>query len=152
MKLVFKILIAVSVLSLLGACSMQPYQSVDQIQASQTSGFAMLPNWYHPDLGLQLLGDNEYPEQTALASLLQKADRAFLLNELQSCQILLERAQRISTRDPGVYVRLSYLSWLDGNIDKAEQMARRAYALVASDKYANKEVRRLLMAIQANKY
>ncbi|MFT6260954.1 MAG: hypothetical protein ACJA0E_001017 [Bermanella sp.] len=152
MKVLLKLVIVVSVFSLLSACSVQRHQSVDQIQANKSSGFSMLPSWYHPDLGLQLLGDNEYPEQTALASLLQKADRAFLLNELQSCQILLERAQRISTRDPGVYVRLSYLSWLDGNLNKAEQMARRAFALVASDQYANIEVRRLLTAIQANQY
>jgi hypothetical protein len=152
MKLALKLVMVVLASSFLSACSIQPYQSVDQIEASKGSGFSMLPNWYHPNLGLQLLGDNKYPEQTALASLLQKADRAFLLNELQSCQILLERAQRISTRDPGVYVRLSYLSWLDGNMNKAEQMARRAFALVASDQYANKEVRRLLMAIQANQY
>jgi hypothetical protein len=151
MKSVLQSFILLSVVALLGGCSMQPYQSVDQIQAS-SSGFSLLPNWYHPDLGLQLLGDNQYSEQVAFASLLQKADRAFLLNDLQACQILLERAQRISSRDPGVYVRLSYLSWLDDNLNGAEQMARRALALVMSDQAARNEVKRLLNAINANRY
>jgi hypothetical protein len=151
MKSMGQLFVIVSVFTLLGACSIQPHQSVDQMQAS-SSGFSQLPNWYHPDLGLQLLGENEYSEKIAFSSLLQKADKAFVMNDLQSSQILLERAQRISTRDPGVYVRLSYLAWLDDNLNAAEQMARRALALVMSDKPARDEVKRLLTAIHANKY
>jgi hypothetical protein len=147
-----KSLLLVVFIALLAACSTTPYQSADQIQASHSEVLAQLPNWYHQNLGLQLNGGNEYPEQQALASLLQLADLEFMRSNFQACQILLERAQRISTREPSVYVRLSYLFWLENNTRSAEQMARRALALVVRDEEASAEVKRLLLAIQANQY
>lgn len=146
MKFVVVVLVA-----FLSACSFQPYQSMDHMQQSSES-LTLLPNWYHERLGLQLNGGNEYPEQQALATLLQQADLEFIRGNFQACQILLERAQRISTREPSVYVRLSYLFWLNDNIDSAEQMARRALALVVRDEMATEEVKRLLYTIQANRY
>jgi len=147
-----KSVLLVVFIALLAACSTAPYQSVDQIQANNSEVLAQLPSWYHQNLGLQLNGGNEYPEQQALASLLQQADLEFIRGNFQACQILLERAQRISTREPSVYVRLSYLFWLDGNTQGAEQMARRALALVVRDQDASDEVKRLLYAIQSNQY
>lgn len=147
-----KSVLLVVFIGLLTACSTAPYQSIDQIEASSSDVLAQLPNWYHQNLGLQLNGGNDYPEQTALASLLKQADLEFIRGNFQACQILLERAQRISTREPSVYVRLSYLFWLENNTRSAEQMARRALALVASDVDASHEVKRLLYAIQANQY
>jgi len=146
MKFVVVVLVA-----FLSACSFQPYQSMDHMQQSSES-LALLPNWYHERLGLQLNGGNEYPELQALATLLQQADLEFIRGNFQACQILLERAQRISTREPSVYVRLSYLFWLNDNVDSAEQMARRALALVVRDEQATEEVKRLLYTIQANRY
>lgn len=146
MKFVVVVLVA-----FLSACSFQPYQSMDHMQQSSES-LALLPNWYHESLGLQLNGGNEYPEQQALATLLQQADLEFIRGNYQASQILLERAQRISTREPSVYVRLSYLFWLGENVDSAEQMARRALALVVRDAPATEEVKRLLYTIQANRY
>ena len=147
-----KSVLLVVFIALLTACSTTPYQSIDQIEASNSDVLAQLPNWYHQNLGLQLNGGNAYPEQTALASLLKQADLEFIRGNFQACQILLERAQRISTREPSVYVRLSYLFWLENNTRSAEQMARRALALVVSDVQASEEVKRLLVAIQANQY
>jgi len=147
-----KSVLLVVFIALLAACSSTPYQSVDQTQADGSVVLAQLPSWYHQNLGLQLNGGNEYPEQQALASLLQQADLEFIRGNYQACQILLERAQRISTREPSVYVRLSYLFWLENNTRSAEQMARRALALVVRDEAATAEVKRLLLAIQANQY
>ncbi|MGK0443815.1 MAG: hypothetical protein ACJA1U_000743 [Bermanella sp.] len=147
-----KSVLLVVFIALLTACSTAPYQSIDQIEASSSDVLAQLPNWYHQNLGLQLNGGNAYPAQTALASLLKQADLEFIRGNFQACQILLERAQRISTREPSVYVRLSYLFWLENNTRSAEQMARRALALVVRDAQASEEVKRLLLAIQANQY
>lgn len=152
-----KSVLLVVFIALLAGCSTAPYQSADQTEAYGREGYgsealARLPSWYHHNLGLQLNGGNEYPEQQALASLLKQADLEFIHNNFQACQILLERAQRISTREPSVYVRLSYLFWLDNNTRSAEQMARRALALVVRDEDATQEVKRLLVAIQANQY
>lgn len=137
--------------TLLAACSSQQFQSMDEMQSS-SEALILLPNWYHQNLGFQINGGNEYPEQQALATLLQQADLEFIRGNFQTCQILLERAQRISTREPSVYVRLSYLFWLDDNAQGAEQMARRALALVVRDEAASAEVKRLLNAVQANQY
>ena len=135
----------------LSACSTQQYQSQDQ-QQLESEFLSSLPSWYHDKLGLQLNGYNQYPQNGALSTLLQQADIEFVRGNFQACQILLERAQRISTREPSIYVRLSYLYWLEDNIQGAEQMARRALALVVRDKPATEEVKRLLYAIQANQY
>lgn len=145
-----KLVVAVFIL-LLSACSTQQYTSVDREQM-ESETMAQLPNWYHDKLGLQLNGGNQYPQQGALFTLLQQADLEFIRGDFQACQILLERAQRISTREPSVYVRLSYLFWLEDNTQGAEQMARRALALVVGDQTASEEVKRLLYAIQANQY
>lgn len=147
-----KSVLLVVFIALLAACSTAPYQSLDQEQVRTSDVLDTLPSWYHHNLGLQLNGGNEYPEQQALASLLKQADLEFIRGNFQACQILLERAQRISTREPSVYVRLSYLFWLESNTQSAEQMARRALALVVRDPVAAQEVKRLLLAIQANQY
>ncbi|GAA6134132.1 hypothetical protein NBRC116188_09210 [Oceaniserpentilla sp. 4NH20-0058] len=144
-------LIVIALLVALSGCSTNQYQSIDQSQI-ENHALAQLPNWYHDKLGLQLHGGNKYPQNGALKTLLQQADLEFIRGNFQACQILLERAQRISTREASVYVRLSYLFWLEGNIRGAEQMARRALALVVSDQITSEEVKRLLQAIQANQY
>lgn len=144
-------LIVIALLVALSACSTHQYQSIDQAQI-ESHGLAKLPNWYHDKLGLQLHGGNEYPQNGALKTLLQQADLEFVRGDFQACQILLERAQRISTREASVYVRLSYLFWLEDNMQGAEQMARRALALVVGDKMTSEEVKRLLYAIQANRF
>jgi len=136
---------------LLSACSTQQYQSFNE-SSSSTMALDYLPNWYHDKLGFQLNGANHYPQAGALSTLLQQADLEFIRENFQASQILLERAQRIATREPSVYVRLSYLFWLEDNTQGAEQMARRALALVVSDQKASEEVKRLLYAIQANQY
>ena len=113
---------------------------------------AMLPNWYHQNIGFQLMGDNQYSGSGALIHLLQDADLAFTKMELQKCQTFLERAQRIATRDSGVYVRLSYLFWVQGESAQAEQMARRALSVIQGDGEGKQEIKRLLGAIQNNQY
>lgn len=133
-------------LSVLAGCSAPQYQSQDGI-VSESMRF--LPNWYHHKLGLQLLGDNQY-STAPQAALLRKADVAFFEDDLQSCQIFLERAQRIAPRDASIYVRLSYLYWLQEQSPLAVQTARRALAVVGSDQLAREEVQRLITEIQKN--
>ncbi len=94
------------------------------------------------------MGDNQYSGSGALVHLLQDADLAFNQMELQKCQIFLERAQRIASRESGVYVRLSYLFWVQGKSPQAEQMARRALAVMQGDGEGKTEIRRLLAANQ----
>jgi len=116
------------------------------------TSLAMLPSWYHENVGFQLMGDNQYSGSGALVHLLQDADLSFNQMELQKCQIFLERAQRIASRESGVYVRLSYLFWVQGKSPQAEQMARRALAVMQGDGEGKTEIRRLLAAIQNNQY
>jgi len=123
----------------------------DQFITSDTT-LNTLPSWYHENVGFQLMGDNQYSGGGALIHLLQDADLAFTQMELQKCQIFLERAQRIATRDSGVYVRLSYLFWVQGKPAQAEQMARRALSVMSGDGEGKQEIKRLLSAIQATQY
>ncbi len=127
-------------------------QIVKNNSITMDTSLAMMPAWYHENVGFQLMGDNQYSGSGALVHLLQDADLAFTQLEFQKCQIFLERAQRISSRDSGVYVRLSYLFWVQGKSPQAEQMARRALAVMKGDGEGKKEIKRLLAAIQNNQY
>ena len=145
----FKIKFAVFglLLLLLGGCATPNYQYNQTFSSSQ---FSQMTNWYHDKLGFQLAGENAYPDLAALAALLKQADRAFMNQDFAACQILLERAQRISSRDAGVYVRLSYLYWLQDQQQQALQTARRALAVVGQDAQSRTEIQRLMIAIQQN--
>ena len=133
-------------LIIMSGCSHQPFSSLDNAE-SHASGNT-LPNWYHSTVGFQVEGGQDYPDQPALARLLMDADTAFMNDDLDRCQILLERAQRIATRESGVYVRLSYLYWVQNKPALAEQMSRRALAVLGNHAEQRQEVERLLYAIQ----
>lgn len=136
------------VLALVG-CSVAPSQNI--ISENRVSGgLSVLPNWYHESVGYHLDGGQIYPDHPPLAKLLKDADKAFMRDDLATCQTLLERAQRIGTRETSVYVRLSYLYWVQKKNTLAEQMARRALAVLGADTAQKQEVSRLLAAIQAN--
>ena len=139
--------IFISIFVFLGACSQFPQQSPFVLS---NHSLIQLPNWYHDSVGLQLLGGNQYPENRALAKLLNNADQAFMQDNLTASLAYLERAQRIATREPGLYVRLSYLFWVQQKNEQAIQMARRALALMKSTDDARAEVKRLLEAIKQN--
>ncbi|MEY8203445.1 MAG: hypothetical protein RPR40_00095 [Bermanella sp.] len=143
------IIAALSGLLLLNACAPASFQR--EVLRSKST-LALLPSWYHEEVGYQLAGGNHYPGNQALANLLRQADGAFMQADLARCQILLERAQRIASRDASVYVRLSYVYWVLHKTAQAEQMALRALALVAADAQAKLEVARLLAAIEAGHY
>ena len=139
----------ISLLLQLSACA--PVAMIQDSSRSESS-LSLLPNWYHEKLGYQLLGGNNYPSNNTLASLLKEADREFMNLNLQRSQIFLERAQRIASRDAGVYVRFSYLYWVLDKSDQAEQMALRALAVMTNNGQAKAEVQRLLMSIRNSRY
>ncbi len=149
MKKAVLIVVTVTCLLVLNACAPATFKSEHALSATSLS---LLPNWYHENVGYQLLGGNNYPSNNALANLLKEADSAFMQADLQRCQIFLERAQRIASRDAGVYVRLSYIYWVLNKTAQAEQMALRALAVMADDEQAKFEVGRLLAAIQSSHY
>ncbi|MEH6345869.1 MAG: hypothetical protein V7785_12340 [Bermanella sp.] len=144
-----KILVVLFLMFALAGCA---EQFVKDNSITTDSSLAIIPSWYHQNVGFQLMGANQYSGSGALVHLLQDADLAFTQLELQKCQIFLERAQRIASRDSSVYVRLSYLFWVQGKPPQAEQMARRALAVMPSDGEGKKEIQRLLAAIQNNQY
>ncbi len=147
--------IAVSVffLASVSGCAPATYQpGVMGSAMLSESSLALLPNWYHEKVGYQLLGENQYPRNGTLAKLLKDADSAFMSQNLQGCQILLARAQRINSADAGVYVRMSYVFWVQDQMAQAEQMALRALAVMTDDAQAKAEVQRLLLAIQNSRY
>ena len=142
-----KFLMAVFLTFALAGCS---GKFVKENDIAADTSLVSLPSWYHQNVGFQLMGSNHYSGSGALVHLLQDADLAFTQMELQKCQIFLERAQRIASRDSGVYVRLSYLFWVQGKSSQAEQMARRALAVMQGDGEGKKEIKRLLVAIQSH--
>jgi len=149
MKNAVLIIAALSCLLVLSACAPATFKSEP---SRSESSLSLLPNWYHEKVGYQLMGGNNYPNNNALANLLKQADSAFMQLDLQRCQILLERAQRIASRDAAVYVRISYLYWVLDKAAQAEQMALRALAVMSDDAQAKLEVRRLLAGIQSSRY
>lgn len=132
----------------LAGCAQTPQQALMQVNHSN---FATFPNWYHARLGVQLNGENQYTGYGPLDTLLQQADARFWQDDFQSCLILLERAQRIATRNAAVYMRLSYLLWVLDKPAQAEQTARRALAVSLLDDPARKEALFLLNAIGKQK-
>ena len=148
MRLIF--VLAFSVLFFVAGCSTHVGVPGTEPQTTGQSGLAALPNWYHPNVGYHMPGKQIYPDYPPLAKLLKEADKAFMKDNLASCQTLLERAQRIGTRETSVYVRLSYLYWVQNKTRLAEQMARRALAVLGADAIQKREVGRLLTAIQSN--
>ena len=140
---------ALSCLLVLSACAPATFKS--DISRSESS-LSLLPNWYHEKVGYQLMGGNNYPSNNALSNLLKQADSAFMQLDLQRSQIFLERAQRIASRDAGVYVRLSFLFWVLNKTEQAEQMALRALAVMSDDEPAKLEVKRLLAGIHSSRY
>jgi hypothetical protein len=149
MKNKFLSALYISLLLQLSACA--PVAMIQDSSRSESS-LSLLPNWYHEKVGYQLLGDNNYPSNNTLANLLKEADREFMNLNLQRSQIFLERAQRIASRDAGVYVRFSYLYWVLDKSDQAEQMALRALAVMTNNAQAKAEVQRLLMSIRNSRY
>jgi len=149
MKNAVLIIAALSCLLVLSACAPATFKSEP---SRSESSLSLLPNWYHEKVGYQLMGGNNYPNNNALANLLKQADSAFMQLDLQRCQILLERAQRIASRDAAVYVRFSYLYWVLDKAAQAEQMALRALAVMSDDAQAKLEVERLLAGIQGSRY
>jgi len=149
MKNAVLIIAALSCLLVLSACAPATFKSEP---SRSESSLSLLPNWYHEKVGYQLMGGNNYPSNNALANLLKEADAAFMQADLQRCQIFLERAQRIASRDAGVYVRLSYVFWVLNKTAQAEQMALRALAVMADDPQAKLEIERLLAGIQGSRY
>ncbi len=149
MKFICIVVFVVSVLLSVTACAPATFKS-DAVTSDMS--LELLPNWYHQKVGFQIIGANHYPENGALAKLLKDADNAFNNQNLQACQIFLERAQRISARSSGVYIRMSFLFWILDESVQAEQMARRALAVMGSDNLAKAEVKRLLQGIQSARY
>jgi len=149
MKKAVLIIAAVTCVLVLNACAPATFKSES---AKSATSLSLLPNWYHENVGYQLMGGNDYPSNNALANLLMEADSAFMQADLQRCQIFLERAQRIASRDAGVYVRLSYVFWVLNKTAQAEQMALRALAVMADDPQAKLEIERLLAGIQGSRY
>lgn len=143
-----KAIVMVCVLAYLAGCAQTPQQALIEVNQSH---FATFPNWYHPRLGVQLNGENQYTGYGPLDTLLQQADERFWQDDLQSCLILLERAQRIATRNAAVYMRLSYLLWVMDKPAQAEQTARRALSVSLLDDPARKEALFLLNAIAKHK-
>ena len=137
--------VLVFIVVFLSACASPQYHPTATLSSEV---FDELPNWYDDRLGLQLLGQNQYPSGPH-GALLQQADLAFTQNNLQACQIYLERAQRIETRNAGICVRLSYLYWLQQKSSQALQTARRALSVVGNDDRAKGEINRLISAIQS---
>lgn len=144
-----RLIVFVLFLSVLAGCATQP-SSTGFTKSTSKSGLSVLPNWYHESVGYHLDGGQIYPDHPPLAKLLKDADKAFMRDDLAACQTLLERAQRIGTRETSVYVRLSYLYWVQKKNKLAEQMARRALAVLGADTAQKQEVSRLLSAIQSN--
>jgi len=153
LTIIKSVVVLVIIVTGVSGCAPATYQPGMMGSAMENeSTLALLPNWYHEKVGYQLMGENQYPSNGTLAKLLKDADAAFMSQDLQACQILLARAQRINSSDAGVYVRLSYVFWVLDQMAQAEQMALRALAVMASDEQAKAEVQRLLVAIQSSQY
>ncbi|WP_396588540.1 tetratricopeptide repeat protein [Bermanella sp. R86510] len=150
LRYTFNVLLVTFMVFALSACSTAPKQLQDE---SQSTVVTQLPSWYSQELGYQVYGGNEYTQTpSALANLLRKADIAFIKQDYDRCQILLERAQRINSQDASVYVRLSYLAWMQNDPQLAIQMARRALVFVGDDQAAQQEIKRLIRTIEDRTY
>jgi tetratricopeptide (TPR) repeat protein len=69
----------------------------------------------------------------ALLALMEQADQHETQGQFDAALAQLERAQRIAPRDPLVYLQLSRLRLRMGELDRAEQLARRGLSLSGQD-------------------
>ncbi len=73
------------------------------------------------------------PRGAATQALRADALRWERAGELERASSVLERALRIDPQDPGLWLQLSQLRLAQGELDQAEQTARKAAALAGAD-------------------
>jgi len=81
---------------------------------------------------------------SAVTSLLASADKQRQSGDYSRAAGTLERAVRISPRDPELYYQLAQVRYLQGNYHQTEQLCRKAISLAGSDKQLLKRCRLLL--------
>ena len=80
------------------------------------------------------------PQNGAVIALLAKASDQEKAGALDSAASSLERALRISPKDPLVYYRLANIRYLQDETAKAEQLAKRALSLDVANKRFQSQV------------
>ncbi|AFJ03283.1 hypothetical protein Q7C_2147 [Methylophaga frappieri] len=74
-----------------------------------------------------------FRSKPAVVALIDKAQAASTAGNLASAQSDLQRAQRISPRDPNVYLKLATIHYQMQDFAQAEQLAKKGVAVSGSD-------------------
>lgn len=116
----YKIAIVAGLSCFLVACSTKPITTAPE-KTEPTAPSSIL----NPTGGI----DNTVKGNSALGSLLTLAELQENKGNLQGATRLLERAIRISPRNPEIYLRLAELSYRQGKNGQAQSFAEKALSL-----------------------
>ncbi|TEW48295.1 tetratricopeptide repeat protein [Psychromonas algicola] len=116
----YKIAIVAGLSCFLVACSTKPITTAPE-KTEPTAPSSIL----NPTDGI----DNTVKGNSALGSLLTLAELQENKGNLQGATRLLERAIRISPRNPEIYLRLAELSYRQGKNGQAQSFAEKALSL-----------------------
>jgi cytochrome c-type biogenesis protein CcmH/NrfG len=123
----YKIAVVVCLSSFLWACSTQPVVTkpdTTPVTTPKTQPTTPSSTSY-PTSG----ADNTVKGSSALSSLLNLAEQQESNGNLQGATATLERAIRISPRNPEIYLRLAELNYRQGKKAQAESFAEKALSL-----------------------
>lgn len=115
----YKIAVVVCLSSFLWACSTKPVTSPTTQPTTPSS----------PSNPTTSGTDNTVKGSSALRSLLNLAEQQESNGNLQGATATLERAIRISPRNPEIYLRLAELNYRQGKKAQAESFAEKALSL-----------------------
>jgi len=119
----YKIVVVTCLSSFLWACSTKPNVTAPVIEATKPSPIAKPTG----------STDNTVKTSSALNSLLNLAKQQESNGNLQAATATLERAARISPRNPEVYLQLAELNYRQGKNAQAQSFAEKALSLDAGN-------------------
>tara|TARA_R110001592_G_scaffold102759_2_gene289858 strand:- start:1831 stop:2241 length:411 start_codon:yes stop_codon:yes gene_type:complete len=118
----YKIVVVACLSSFLWACSTKPVVTTPTTQPTTPS------STNNPTGGI----DNTVKGSSALSSLLSLAEQQENNGNLQGATGTLERAVRISPRNPEIYLRLAELNYRQGKNAQAQSFAEKTLSLNAN--------------------
>lgn len=162
-------LIAALIVSVTGCATSGDYASVPVEEAGSQSGSVYESSGYPPasdvDQGYPRSDSAaDYPDSdysvpqhdkpanapsaaasnSAVVALLSSAQQQRKSGDYQRASVTLERAIRISPRNPELYYELAQVRYLEGNFHQSKQLCRKAISLAAGDKALVERCRSLL--------
>lgn len=102
------------------------------------------PDYSDPQFEIPNSAPSAAPNNSAVIALLSSGQQQRKSGDYQRAAATLERAIRISPRNPELYYELAQVRYLEGNYHQGEQLCRKAISLAAGDRVLIERCRSLI--------